>query len=112
MRRLQKWFTSLRLDPKRHKFRLVTVPPTVMGNLRYWGAPKILMAGTPLGRVTSYTAVFTDASQMGWGGTCLGKAVGGVWPPGEDRYINLLELQAVFLVLQHFSHLLKGDTCW
>lgn len=108
MRRLQRWFASLRLDLKRQKFRLLTVPPTVQGNLQYWGSPQHLVTGTPLGRVTSYTSVFTDASLMGWGGTCLGRAIGGVWPPGEDRHINLLELQAVFLVLQHFSHLLGG----
>lgn len=107
MRRLQRWFASLHLDLKRQKFRLLTVPPTVQDNLRYWGSPQHLLAGTPLGRVTSYMSVFTDASLMGWGGTCLGRAIGGVWPPGEDRHINLLELQAVFLVLQHFNLLLK-----
>ena len=108
MRRLQRWFTGLHLDLKRQKFRLLTVPPTVQDNLRYWGSPQHLLTGTPLGRVTSYTAVFTDASLKGWGGTCLGKAIGGVWPPGEVRHINLLELQAVLLVLQHFGPLLKG----
>lgn len=108
MRRLQRWFTSLHLDLKRQKFRLLTVPSTVQGNLRYWGSPQHLLTGTPLGRVTSYTTVFTDASLKGWGGTCLGRAIGGVWPPGEERHINLLELQAVFLVLQHFSPLLEG----
>lgn len=108
MRRLQRWFSSLHLDLRRQKFRLLTVPPRVQGNLHYWGSPRHLLTGTPLGRVTSYTSVFTDASLLGWGGTCLGRAVGGVWPQGEDRHINLLELQAVFLVLQHFIHLLKG----
>ncbi|KAL3054842.1 hypothetical protein OYC64_017719 [Pagothenia borchgrevinki] len=57
--RLQRWFSGLRLDSKRHKQRLVTIPPpSVEGNLRYWGFPKQLRRGTPLGRVTSYVTVF------------------------------------------------------
>ena len=35
MRHLQRWFSSLRLDPKRHKRRLVTISPSVEGNLRF-----------------------------------------------------------------------------
>ncbi|CAL8395181.1 unnamed protein product [Boreogadus saida] len=35
--------------------------------------------GIPLGRVTSYVVVFTDASLTGWGGTCLSHSVGGEW---------------------------------
>lgn len=108
MRRLQRWFNSLHLDLRRHKFRLLSVPPTVQGNLSYWGSPHHLKSGSPMGRVTSHTSVFTDASLTGWGGTCLGQAVGGMWPRNESRHINLLELQAVFLVLQHFAPLLRG----
>ncbi|KAE8295205.1 hypothetical protein D5F01_LYC06131 [Larimichthys crocea] len=60
-----RWFASLLLDLRRQKFQLLTVPPTVQGNLRYWGSPRHLLTETPLGRVTSYTSVFTDASLMG-----------------------------------------------
>jgi len=35
MCRLQRWFDGLRLDPKRHKRLLVTIPPSVEGNHRY-----------------------------------------------------------------------------
>ena len=45
MRRLQRWFSSLRLDPKRHKQRPVTIPPSVEGNLRFWGSPDHLRRG-------------------------------------------------------------------
>ena len=46
MRRLQRWFSSLRLDLKRHKRRLVTIPPSVKGNLRFRG-PRITSGGGP-----------------------------------------------------------------
>jgi len=37
-----------RLDPKRHKRRLVTIPPSVEGNLRYWGSAALLSAAENL----------------------------------------------------------------
>jgi len=108
MRRLQRWFSSLRLDSKRHKRRLVTIPPSVEGNLRFWGSPDHLRRGSPLGRVTSYITVFMDAPGTGWGGTCLGRAIGGRWSLTETQHSNLLELRAVVLVLQHFKPLIRG----
>ncbi|XP_045919663.1 uncharacterized protein LOC123979658 [Micropterus dolomieu] len=108
MRRLQRWFTSLHLNLKRHKRCMVKPPQSVQRDLRFWGFPHHLRAGVPLGRISSYVSVFTDASLTGWGGTCLARAVGGVWSPGESRHIDQLELQAVFLVLQHHKGLVQG----
>jgi len=42
------------------------------------------------------------------GGTCLERAIGGGWPLTETRHINLLELRAVVLLLQHCKPLLQG----
>ena len=42
------------------------------------------------------------------GGTCLERAIGGGWPLTETRHINLLELPAVVLLLQHCKPLLQG----
>ena len=39
MRHLQRWFTSLCLDTKTHKDHIVSIPPSVQENLRYWGSP-------------------------------------------------------------------------
>ncbi|KAK5898200.1 hypothetical protein CgunFtcFv8_015638 [Champsocephalus gunnari] len=68
---MQTWFIGLRLDLKRHKRRLVTIPPSVESNLRFWGSPENGRRGAPLGQVISYITVFTDASVTGWGGTCI-----------------------------------------
>ncbi|KAK5881766.1 hypothetical protein CesoFtcFv8_022528 [Champsocephalus esox] len=77
MRRLQRWFIRLRIDPVRQRRRGVCVPPSVGLDLTYWKNPHVLSVGVPLGRVTSHTSVFTDASLSGWGGTCMSQAVGG-----------------------------------
>ena len=107
MRHMQRWFSQLRVDPVRHRFRLLSVPLSLRRSLAYWRNGRAIEQGVRLGRVTSYVQVFTDASLSGWGGTCQGQAVGGVWPP-STRHINLLELETVRLVLRHFEPLVQG----
>lgn len=71
---IQRWFTSLRLDTRRHKQCLVTPPGAESGVRRN-----------------------------------LPGESGGMWPSSELRHINLLVLQAVFLVLQHFALWYEAD---
>ena len=105
---LQRWFPRQRLEPRRHKLRMLLVPRSVSPDLEYWGSLPALLRGGPLGRVTSYVVVFTDASLTGWGGTCLSHSVGGEWPTPPTAHINVLELAAVRKVLLHFFHLVCG----
>ncbi|XP_010863572.2 uncharacterized protein LOC105006635 [Esox lucius] len=107
MRSLQAWFARQRVDPVRHRNRALSLPARLQGDLSYWRDPLVLSQGIPLGRVSECIQVFTDATLHRWGGVCLGRAVGGVWPPGT-RHINLLELDMVLLVLMHFSNLVEG----
>ncbi|XP_071062171.1 trypsin-2-like [Pseudochaenichthys georgianus] len=51
MRRLQRWFIRLRIDPVRQRRRRVCVPPSVGLDLTYWKNPHILSVGVPLGRI-------------------------------------------------------------
>uniref|UniRef100_UPI003AAB97E8 uncharacterized protein n=1 Tax=Centroberyx gerrardi TaxID=166262 RepID=UPI003AAB97E8 len=108
MRLIQRWFAHLRVDPRRHKRRLVTIPLSVKPNLDYWESPQVMRHGVPMGRVMSHISVFTDASLSGWGGTCLSHAVGGTWPESTNSHINVLELSTVLLVLNHFAPLIRG----
>ena len=101
MCRLQRWFARQRLDPVRHKLRVILLPRSVSPDLEYWGNPPALLRGVPLGRVTSYVVVFRDASLTGWGGTCLSHSVGGDWRTPPTVHINVLELVAVRKVLLH-----------
>ena len=52
----------------------------------------------------------TDASPIGWGGyLSSGESISGSWGDSDkEHHINYLELQAVFLSLQHFAPLIKG----
>ena len=53
--------------------------------------------------------LMTDASETGWGGVLLPHSTSGTWPDSYLSYsMNWLELQAVFLSLQHFFPLLQG----
>ncbi|KAK5883801.1 hypothetical protein CesoFtcFv8_020091 [Champsocephalus esox] len=109
MRRLQRWFIRLRIDPVRQRRRRVCIPLSVGLDLTYWKNPHVLSVGVPLGRVTSHTSVFTDASLSGWGGTCMSQAVGGQWPPHMSLPINTITitlLLAIWRVIQHFAPLL------
>ncbi|KAF0027027.1 hypothetical protein F2P81_019768 [Scophthalmus maximus] len=109
MRKLQRWFSRLRLDPICQKMRLVTLPSSVQSDLTHWGNPRVLAAGVPLGRVTSHVSVFTDASLFGWGGMCQAQVIGGTWPEPPTHHINFLELSTVLKVLHHFAPLLRDQ---
>lgn len=108
MRKTQRWFAQLRLDPVRHRRRWVTVPLSLRADLNYWRDPCVMTQGVAIGRVSSYIPVYTDACLTGWGGTCQARAVGGVWSQ-SGRHINLLELETVLLVLTHFVSTLRGN---
>ena len=85
-------------------------PRTLFGVTRpgILGKHPSLLRGVPLGRVTSYVVVFTDALLMGWGGTCLSHSVGGEWLTPPTAHINVLELADVRKVLLHFFQLVSG----
>ncbi|KAI3374147.1 hypothetical protein L3Q82_006008 [Scortum barcoo] len=59
MRRLQRWFIRLRVDPIRQRQRMVSVPPSVGPDLAYWGNPHVLSVGVPLGR-NQHVLIRTD----------------------------------------------------
>ncbi|MEQ2214069.1 hypothetical protein XENOCAPTIV_028385, partial [Xenoophorus captivus] len=56
MRRLQRWFIRLRIDPVPQKRRMISVPPSVGPNLAHWGNPRILSEGVALSRPASHVS--------------------------------------------------------
>ncbi|XP_070400499.1 uncharacterized protein [Nothobranchius furzeri] len=83
-------------------------PPPVGGDLAHWGNPCTLSHGVPIGRPASHVSVFTDASLLGWGSTCLSHTVADRWPSHTHEHINVLELMTVRNVVRHFAALLEG----
>jgi len=72
--------------------------------LRWWTQERNLNQGMPFLPPDPQLTLVTDASIMGWGGHLADSTCSGLWSPScSSRHINWLELQAVFLTLQHFQ---------
>ena len=74
MRRLQRCFSRLRIDPVRQRRRKVTIPLSVGPDLTHWGNPQTLARGVPLGRATSHISrVFGDRPSRSNRGPLIGE---------------------------------------
>ncbi|XP_076438995.1 uncharacterized protein LOC143277910 [Babylonia areolata] len=68
-----------------------------------WMDMQWLNAGVPISNPTPDAELYTDASNMGWGTHMENHTASGTWFPHQQSWhINKLELEAVFLALQHF----------
>lgn len=53
--------------------------------------------------------IYTDASNLGWGGCLNGQSINGRWSVVEKLlHINALELKAILLTLKSFTHQIRG----
>jgi ribonuclease HI len=65
------------------------------------------MTGVALLHPVPSLTLYTDSSLQGWGAFLEGKSASGVWSlVQQQEHINLLEMRAVLLALQHFKTLL------
>ena len=81
-------------------------------DLLWWTDPWNMGQGTPFGVFKPERHLFTDASLQGWGAHLLsGETWGEQWTtPMKRQSINVLELQAIYLGLQHFQHNLRDQS--
>ena len=84
--------------------------PALLRDLDWWSREEHLLQGQPLEGVTTPDLLLhSDASFDGWGVSLLDLHAAGTWSDEErEASINLLELRAIRLGLQHFSHTLQG----
>ncbi|XP_058865945.1 uncharacterized protein LOC131708048 [Acipenser ruthenus] len=109
MRPLQVWLNAFHLNARRDKHRRLTVSRTCSATLRWWRVPCHLRKGVQMGVILNRQVVTTDASSQGWGAVWQGRGVSGSWPDHwASLHVNILELRAVFLALQHFLPVLSG----
>jgi hypothetical protein len=77
----------------------------------WWTQRHNVMVGVELRSEKPVFQVFTDASLQGWGGHMEERLVHGEWTEEEKRlHINVLELLAVWRVLESFVDRVRGKT--
>ena len=87
----------------------VFLTPAARETLQWWLHTPNLTSGVPFSDPVPEMTIITDASSYGWGGHLGDQTASGTWQPQEKlRHINWLELQAVWLTLQHFLPQLGG----
>ena len=78
-------------------------------DLRWWSFEFYLHVGLPLDLPHLDLALYTDASDSGWGAFLADNHLSGLWPPAFSSFsINHRELQAVLYGVQGFLPVLRG----
>lgn len=110
LRPLQRWLNSFHLDAKRHGHRRIVVSQRCLLALVKWRDRAYISGGVPMGSIPSRReTVATDACLSGWGAVWQGSTARGQWSAEDGAdHINVLELRAVHLALQHFLPHLEG----
>ena len=103
------YFVQERWDMSMPESTPVFLTPAARETLQWWLHTPNLMSGVPFSDPVPEMTIVTDASSYGWGGHLGDQTASGTWQPQEkSRHINWLELQAVWLTLQHFLPQLGG----
>lgn len=88
----------------------VTLPEAARCDLQWW-IDHLGSSGCPILMAEPDLAIFSDASNTGWGAACGGSSTGGPWTLEQGRqHINCLELQAGFNGLRCFADCAIGST--
>jgi hypothetical protein len=90
---------------------LVPILPVLLPHLDWWTRRENALTGVALLHSVPSLPLYTDSSLQGWGAFLEGKSVSGMWSlVQQQEHINLLEMRAVILALQHFTTLLVSKT--
>ncbi|XP_064635165.1 uncharacterized protein LOC135492550 [Lineus longissimus] len=78
------------------------IPQVCRGDLAWWKS-NIATTSAPITRRPPDVVLTSDASHIGWGGTCQNRETGGNWGLEErTRHINQLELMAALFTIKAF----------
>jgi hypothetical protein len=81
----------------------VSVLEPLIHRLQWWVKRENLLAGVTLSPPHPQLTMCTDASMEGWGACLEENKVSGLWNLDQSReHINLLEMRAVVLAIEHF----------
>ena len=94
-----------------HPQAILPISTTVRNALQWWTVYDNVMTGVPIRPMQPQHQIFTDASMEGWGGHWKEQVIQGSWNVEEQTmHINMLELLAVWRVLEHFATEFEGCT--
>ena len=86
----------------------VRIPAGACDDLRWWlhNTPS---SYAPIRRKSPEIELTSDASKIGWGGTCGNSRTGGNWTVREkDKHINELELKAALFTIKAFCYSMRN----
>ena len=94
-----------------HHSTLVPVTKQVKRVIKWWNDKRNLKVGVPFRQAEPTLILFTDASNRGWGAHIQELSTKGFWTyPYCTKHINILEMTAVLLALQHFEKRIWGKS--
>ncbi len=100
MRDFQHWLAMRHLCPRRHLSHRVRISTECVMALNQWRNPCVFR--TAGGGMSLRKVVTTDTSLTGWGAVFQSILANGHWTPQLRKlHVNMLELMAVFLALNH-----------
>ena len=92
------------------RFRWLSLTDDARTDLRWWSDRTRLTHWVPVRPPKPMHIVFTDASTQGWGASCEGQTISGLWSPAQRKqHINVLEMQAILSVLKSWSVAWQGQ---
>lgn len=105
MRPIQLYLLSHWRPHKQDLDSMIPVCRTLLEHLSWWMMPNNVLKGMSLEIENPEAVMITDASKQGWGAHMDNDQVSGSWHPrtAAVKHINWLEMEAVFLGLQHFQ---------
>ena len=82
---------------------IITVSTELQESLKWWLSPRVPTEGVQLSPLHFSSRIFTDASNIGWGGHLGDQLTQGLWSSQEQKlHINVLEMRAVINTLKEF----------
>ena len=92
-------------------FRWVTLTDAAKADLRWWSDRDRLSRWIPVRPPKPDIHIFTYASTLGWGASFNSATISGQWSKTLSTvHINVLEMRAILLALQHWSASCQGRT--
>ena len=90
---------------------IIPISPDCKTAITWWMNWDNVMQGVPWTYPAPDLTLYTDSSDLGWGGTLNNNKISGKWSPQmQTKHINEKELQAVWETLIHFQHQVQNHS--